>query len=280
MIVHLQYRHLAEYNEHVSLLKSKPSEQTKVAKLPKGQPSIEVSFGKLMPLAQSSTRWKNLTSVVSQFLARDLVPIDTVNDPGFRKMLKMFEPRYALPDWITFSRHYLPSLYHKQSAIVSEKMASGLKYFAVTTDCWTSRAQHSFMSLTVHYISAEWNLQSHMLETGEITAEHTAVNLSIYLQECLDRWNLQSTQVSAAVTDNASNITAAIGKMEWVHFGCFSHTLQLGVQKAIYLTEVSRAFGRARKLVGHFHSSVKSTNVLRQKQQNLRHNQHKLIQVL
>ena len=130
------------------------------------------------------------------------------------------------------------------------------------------------MCLTVHYISAEWNLQSHMLETGEITAEHTAINMSVSLQQCLDRWNLQSTQVSVAVTDNASNISADIGKMEWVHFCCFSHTLQLGVQKAIPLTEVSRAFGRARKLAGHFHASVKSTNVLRQKQQDLWHNQH------
>ena len=145
-------------------------------------------------------------------------------------------------------------------------MASGLKYFSITTDCWTSRAQHSFMSLTVHYISAEWTLQSHMLETGEITTGHTVVNLSSYLEECLDRWNLQSTQVSAVVTDNALNITAAISRLEWQHFGCFSHTLQLDVQKAISLTDVSRAFGRARK---HFHSSVKSTNILRQKQQDL-----------
>ena len=108
-------------------------------------------------------------------------------------------------------------------------MASGLKYFALTTDCWISGTQHSFMSLTVHYISAEWNLQSHMLETGEITTEHTAVNLSSYLQESLGCWNLHPTQVSAAVTDNTSNITAAISRMEWLHF---SYTLQLGVQKA------------------------------------------------
>ena len=123
--------------------------------LPKGQPSIEESFGKMMPLVHSSTRWKKLTSAVCQFLARDLVPIDTVNDTGFRNMLKVFEPRYTLPDRTTFSRHYLPSLYQKQKAIVSEQMASGLKYFSITTDCWTSRAQHSFMRLTVHYISAE-----------------------------------------------------------------------------------------------------------------------------
>jgi len=280
MIVHLQYRHLAEFNELVLLQKQKSSEQPKRTPLPKGQQSIEESFGKTMPLAHNSTRWKTLTNAVCQFLAKDLVPIDTVNDPGFRSMLKVFEPRYTIPDRTTFSRHYLPSLYQKQKAIISEQMASGLKDFAITTDCWTSRAHHSFMSLTVHYISIEWKLQSHLLETGEITVEHTAINLSSYLEECLERWNLQSAQVSAVVTDNASNITAAINRLEWLHFGCFSHTLQLGVQKAISLTDVSKAFGRARKLVGHFHSSVKSTNILRQKQQDLRHDQHKLIQVL
>ena len=185
MIVHLQYRHVAEYNELVSLLyRSKSSEQAKLSKLslPRGQPSIAESFGKVMPLAHSCTRWKRLTSAVCQFLAKDLIPIDAVNDAGFQSMLKVFEPRYTLPDQTTFSRHYLPYLYQKQKALVFEQMASGLKYFALTTNCWTSRAQHSFMSLTVHYISAEWNLQSHMLGTGEITTEHTAVNLSSYLQ--------------------------------------------------------------------------------------------------
>ena len=69
------------------------------------------------------------------------------------------------------------------------------------------------MSLTVHYISTEWDMKSHMLETGEITVDHTAVNLSNYLKEGLGRWNLASTQISAAVTDNASNITAAINAL-------------------------------------------------------------------
>ena len=50
-------------------------------------------------------------------------------------------------------------------------------------------------------------MKSHMLETEEITVDHMAVNLSNYLKKAL---NLASTQIGAAVTDNASNITAAI----------------------------------------------------------------------
>ena len=56
------------------------------------------------------------------------------------------------------------------------------------------------MSLTIHYVSTEWDLKSHMLETGEITVEYTAINLSNYLKESLDRWKLPSTQISAQLS--------------------------------------------------------------------------------
>ena len=55
--------------------------------------------------------------------------------------------------------------------------------------------------------------------------QHTAINLANYLEEVLDHWNLPVTQFSAVVTDNASNITAAISRLERQHLGCFSHTL-------------------------------------------------------
>ena len=91
-------------------------------------------------------------------------------------------------------------------------------------------------------------------------------NLANYLEEVLDCWSLPVTQISAVVTDNASNITAAIARLDRQRLGCFSHTLQLSVQKALNLPVISKAIGRGKRLVSYFHSSVKSTNVLRQKQ--------------
>jgi len=40
--------------------------------------------------------------------------------------------------------------------------------------------------------------------------QHTAVNLGNYFEEVIAHWNLPATHISAVVTDNASNITAAI----------------------------------------------------------------------
>ena len=115
--------------------------------------------------------------------------------------------------------------------------------------------------------------------------EPTTINLANYLEEGLAHWNLSIAQISAIVqistivTDNASNITAAIYQLRCQHFGCFSHTLQLSVQKALNLSSTSRALGRAKRLMSHFHSSTKSTNVLCQKQRDLKYKEHKLIQV-
>ena len=90
MIVHLQYHHAAAYSELETPMKSKSGFKLSATRL-NGQCSIEDSFKKLLPLSRSSSRWKALTNAVCYFLAKDLHPVATVNDPGFQHMLKVFE---------------------------------------------------------------------------------------------------------------------------------------------------------------------------------------------
>ena len=170
-------------------------------------------------------------------------------------------------------------MYAKERDKICKQTNDGLHWYAVTCDGWSSRAIHSYLSVTLHYITNEWELKYFLLETGEMVEQHTAINLANYLEEILDHWSLPVTQISAVVTDNASNITAAIARLDRQRLGCFCHTLQMSVQKALNLPVISKAIGRGKHLVSHFHSSVKSTNVLRQKQRDLKHKEHKLILV-
>jgi len=104
----------------------------------------------------------------------------------------------------------------------------------------------------VHYINEKWNLCSNVLDTTEITTEHTAVNLSVELKESLAKWDLSEEKLVAVTTDNTRNIVNAIELLHWQHFGYFAHTLQLGVKKVMELTPVAKALGRGRNLVSHF----------------------------
>ena len=44
---------------------------------------------KLVPIPRSSVQWKALTGYC---IAKYILPVDMINDPGFRKMLHTFEP--------------------------------------------------------------------------------------------------------------------------------------------------------------------------------------------
>ena len=94
----------------------------------------------------------------------------------------------------------------------------------------------------------------------------------------LEVWNIHTSHVSAVVTDNASNMTAALNSLECDHLPCFTHTLQLAVNKGLDANGLNQLSSLARKLVGHFKHSALATAALRQKQEQMNVPKHHLIQ--
>ena len=111
----------------------------------------------------------------------------------------------------------------------------------------------------------------HLLETAKSTEDHTASGLAAAMKVALERWELKPECLSVAVTDNAKNISLAIEQLNKLHVGCFAHTLQLGVQKAMELPEMAKALGRAKRLGSHFNHSCKLSNILQKKQRDLKY---------
>ena len=78
----------------------------------------------------------------------------------------------------------------RRERLENRKQMEHALYFAVTTDGWTSRANQSYLSLTVQYIDEEWTLQSHLLETCQFAEAHTGDNLATELEGMLETWKL------------------------------------------------------------------------------------------
>ena len=68
-------------------------------------------------------------------------------------MLKVFELQYTPPDSMTFSLHYMPQLYDKYKQKVVQQTTEGLQWYAVASNGWSFRANHSHISVTLHYIN-------------------------------------------------------------------------------------------------------------------------------
>ena len=74
------------------------------------------------------------------------MPLSTVINVGFQKMLHTFETQYVLPNRKTIIQHYMPEIHEQVKTNVTAAMKQGLVYFSLTTDALTSRANHSYIT--------------------------------------------------------------------------------------------------------------------------------------
>ena len=108
----------------------------------------------------------------------------------------------------------------------------------------------------------------------EFPDSHTGVNISEELKAISDEWGLAHDNLSAATTDNGTNIVSA---MELFN-GAECHALVIHYNCQLKLCSSYLRFPRCRQLVGHFNRSAKSNYLLKEKQIDLHYKQLALIQ--
>ena len=116
--------------------------------------------------ARNSRKWEQLTGLVTFCLAKDVMPIYSVEKPGFRELLKAFDPQYELPSRKYFSNSAIPSLYTQTvkkwkdtyrlpSRILLRTLLSGGKTMLHHTQPYPSSVKSIYALVRlVHHLSA------------------------------------------------------------------------------------------------------------------------------
>ncbi|OWZ06132.1 hypothetical protein PHMEG_00021659 [Phytophthora megakarya] len=97
----------------------------------------------------------------------------------------------------------------------------------------TSRVIAKFISLTVHYVTTEFDLVSYPLEVSTFPEKHTGVRIAAKICNMMREWDLDISRVAKLVRDNGSNIVKACDDLGVKHFGCMAHSLHLVVTGAL-----------------------------------------------
>ncbi len=206
-------------------------------------------------------------------------PLNTVEEGGFKEMLRMFDSRYTLPSRKTFSSVLIPQLYEKVRAETVLPAITEASFVAMTTDMWTSRASDQYIGVTAHFIRPEWTIDRFTLENKELPPPHDNLHIAESLESVLQDWKLDKSKMSAIVTDNASNITKAVREvMALPNVPCFGHTLNLVVKAGLADRGLHNALARCSKLVEFVRRSAKAKYKLADEQEALDFPMHKLIQ--
>lgn len=215
---HLSRHHKALYDECRARSDCRPKQKT-----------ISDAFASVTPYEKGSKRQKDITDAITFHLAKDMVPINTVTKHGFANMIRSLDQRYVMPSRTYFSQIAIPELYDKCKAQVETELLSQVKFYAATTDLWSSRTTEPYISLTVHFVDEGFQLRSRCLQTAFFPNDHTGENIAMGMREALAAWGLDEKRLVTITTDNAANMVKAAALNKWTRLQCFGHRLHLAI---------------------------------------------------
>ena len=212
---------LRKYQQHPSIYKDLSKERQESSnssrdKDSSSQTSVTALFEKSRKFDRNSREHKELTRSITMCLAKDMLPLSTVDKPGFRAMISRLNPRCDLPTRSYCSRIAIPALYQEvREGLQSSLRSIDIDHFSGTTDLWSSSAMEPYLSYTIHYVTSSWELTSHCLQAHYMPEDHTGINLQDALSQTLLNWELDATKLVALTTDSGSNIVLACDLLHW-----------------------------------------------------------------
>ncbi|XP_033173496.1 zinc finger BED domain-containing protein 1-like [Drosophila mauritiana] len=270
---HLKNKHPAALEE----TKRQTNESRQEANTPQiigPQQQVITSFIQRPPAAGKAEK---IDRQLVRMIAKGHHALRIVEEPDFKQLIDDVSncPGYKMPTRKTLSNVLLPKLRDEIVGSVKEKMelASAV---CLTTDCWTSLANESYIAVTAHFIESEATvMSSHMIACEAFVEQHSGQNLCAFLQKIAERWSIEN-KISAVVSDNAANIVNAIKTGNWPHIPCFAHSLNLIVQKG--LREISVVQNKVKFIVEFFNRSTFGLKKVKSTQTQLNLPDLKLIQ--
>ena len=142
--------------------------------------------------------------------------------------------------------------------------------FGFTTDIWTTRTFYSYLSLTVHFVTSDFQLCKVVPFVSYFgRMQHTGQNICLQLEDLIKELGLDSDNITKyIVLDNAANNVKAMELTKMFEaIPCSIHTLQLAVcdsfKASIQLKKVSDVLKKNNKLVNFVRRSEARLNELK-----------------
>ena len=197
---------------------------------------------------------KAITDAIVDFLADSGVAFRIISLPSFHNLMKIANRRIKLKHPTTYSRLVKTKADEVKQDLLNiiTAVKGDVSCVGFTTDLWTSRAGHPFMSLTVHFIDKDWELHRWTPYVAPFPARHTGKNISLGLDAMIDDLGLTGEQWDLfAINDNAANVKLGIRLSRHLdQYLCSIHTLELVINDTLKRVRCKKALGK-QKLLEH-----------------------------
>lgn len=205
----------------------------------------------------TSVKHKAIDQRITNLLVCQMLPATLVDSEEWRDLWREVEPRFDCPGRRHYSNTAIPGKY----ARVKEAIMTDLKHIqglSCTTDGWSSLTGDPYVSLTVHFMTPQWELRTYCLRTIYMPESHTGENVAQMLKTILGEYNLRLADVTTFTTDNGSNMKVAIRNLKLLRIPCFGHILHNAINNAIKnVAEVTSMLSACRTVVSTLNHSFR-----------------------
>ncbi|XP_076247447.1 E3 SUMO-protein ligase ZBED1-like [Calliopsis andreniformis] len=227
--------------------------------------SVEKDSDDMQKYPMDSKRSKEITHFLIKFVAEDVHPFSMVSTKAFINFVKSLNPKYEIPDGKTLVSKYLTEMYLEKCQEIERKLSLA-QHVHITIDLWTDvHREMSFLGTIVHFFTND-SVEANTLQVSHLPMQHTVDNLYEVLMQTTRTWQI-SSKIHSVVTDNGSNIVAAIKKTQWQQLPCFGHAINLVVCNAIKNSENICSIIKKCQNVTHFFETNNAASELLRNQQ-------------
>lgn len=211
-----------------------------------------------------------ITDLLARWCWRNGRPLNIVTDSGLRELVHFLEPGYQFPSCRHISK--LIKLSYADAFDMLVKLLNSAATIALTCDGWTSKATDSYVTITAHFISDQWQLLSCVVQCSQFDGSHTGERLAEMMHEAMRRFKIPDHKITVVVHDEAANEVLAgkllLERYGWKTYVCAAHRLQNAIKYALTRTTKSLAnlVRSCRRVVGHFNHSALHKQALVKKQ--------------
>lgn len=177
----------ANDKQQLDIAKEKVSSQGKMTSFVIGTPDFEQCF--------------------LDWMIQSYQPLSACESESFRAMCKSLNKKSPV-----IARERVGRLLQTKFHEVQTKMKHILKgrWYALTTDAWTSLAKVGYETCTVHFIDDKtWKLHSLVLGLFEKSGRSRAVDCVGYVEQQMHEYGLLYRRLAAVVTDTEATMVAA-----------------------------------------------------------------------
>ena len=158
----------------------------------------------------------------------------SVETEGFKKLFNVADSKLTVKSRHTFSRKVEAKHQNimKEVCEIVSSCKPEMQSLAITNDCWTSRSNDAYISLTLHFIDNQFYLHRWTKNVSHFPGKHTGERIEAKIEDMMDPVDIPDDIPLISVNDNASNVKLAIALSRFNEYNCCNHSLQLAITDA------------------------------------------------